>query len=182
MDFNTTSWSLPPSRRRSIVAARIHVYRNAITEEQLSQLEQGGCDTSDIRLKLNSVVNETTSLLVDIVPIGEADLTKPGWIVFSNTAQLYEQWSTDASHRIRSLTIIANSPCNTEGVALNLGINHSAAFLVAFFNASLDFALVGGVMHAKSISKRTPQDEPRYMNETCQLHTTEVCFPMQCKT
>ena len=174
MDFNTTSMSLPTSRRRSIVAARIHVYRNAVTEEQLFHLTQGGCDTSNIRLKLYSVVNEMTSSLVDSASIEEADLTKPGWIVFSSTAQLFEQ----RSNRIQSL-IIADSSCNAALDAFNMDGNHSEAFLVAFLNSFLDYAPIDGVMEAKGISKRTSQNESRSTTETCRLHTIEVCFFFQ---
>ena len=171
MDFNTTSMSLPTSRRRSIVAARIHAYRNAVTEEQLFHLKQGGCDTSNIRLKLYSVVNEMASSLVDSASIEKADLTKPGWIVFSGTAQLFEQ----RSNRIQSL-IIADSSCNAALDAFNMDRNHSKTFLVAFFNSSLEYAPIDGAVEAKGISKRTSQNESRSTTETCRLHTIEVCF------
>lgn len=172
VDFNTTTLTASQSND-TIMAAKLRVYKNALTDEQILSLRAGGCNTSVITLQLYAYAGNTATSLQGNVTLTRDDLRTNKWVTFGILGGVYQQWIRNASSTLQSIAIVAVGTCNARALGFT-DFAHNSPLLVAFIRSSaqsIDF-LTKGLSEA-TIDSVERRDVPGN-NYPCQLYTYQV--------
>lgn len=175
INFNLTATNEESNGNDAVMAAKLRVYKNQLTDEKILALRASGCNTSAITLQLFAVGGKTTAESLANVTLTRDDLRTGKWLTFGNLAGTYRQWIKNATSNVQSLAVVAVGTCSAS--ALGFDVDSAALnppLLVAFIRSSdqnMDFITKG--LGEATVSRVQTRDVASN-NNPCQLHTYQV--------
>ena len=165
--FNVTALIASPNND-SILAAKLRVYMDALSDEHILALRAAGCNTSTITLQLyaGEVVQANVTLTRD-------DLRTGKWVTFNGLAGVYRQWTTrNATSSVQSLAIVALGKCSARVLGF-ANRTHYSPKLVAFARSSVQSIGIITREVSEAVASRV-QARGTVGSSSCQLHAYEV--------
>ncbi|KAL5493418.1 hypothetical protein EMCRGX_G014598 [Ephydatia muelleri] len=175
INFNLTATNEESNGNDAVMAAKLRVYKNQLTDEKILALRASGCNTSAITLQLFAVGGKTTAESLANVTLTRDDLRTGKWLTFGNLAGTYRQWIKNATSNVQSLAVVAVGTCSASALGFDVdSATLNPPLLVAFIRSSdqnMDFITKG--LGEATVSRVQTRDVASN-NNPCQLHTYQV--------
>ena len=112
LNFNTTFYAKPNEIPHS---AEVRIFKEALSEEEINNLESRGCDLTEIQVELYEKISLTGRMsLQQVTSLRREQLTANTWVVFANVTRAYLRWiaaSRANAANLVSLRLVLGGSC-----------------------------------------------------------------------